>query len=39
VIEALGKRVRVTDTLMTNAAKSAVLAKVVLEVAGETSRG
>jgi LPPG:FO 2-phospho-L-lactate transferase len=38
-IEALGKRVRVTDTLMADAAKSAALAKVVLGVAGETSRG
>jgi LPPG:FO 2-phospho-L-lactate transferase len=39
VIEALGKRVRVTDTLMTDAAKSAALAKVVLELAGDASRG
>jgi LPPG:FO 2-phospho-L-lactate transferase len=38
-IEALGKRVRVTDTLMTDTAKSAALAEAVLEVAGEASRG
>jgi LPPG:FO 2-phospho-L-lactate transferase len=38
-IAALGKRVRVTDTLMTDTAKSAALAKAVLEVAGEPSRG
>jgi LPPG:FO 2-phospho-L-lactate transferase len=38
-IEALGKRVRVTDTLMTDAAKSAALAKAVLEFAREASRG
>ncbi|MDB5901639.1 MAG: 2-phospho-L-lactate transferase [Betaproteobacteria bacterium] len=38
-IAALGKRVRVTDTLMTDTAKSAALAEAVLEVAGEASRG
>jgi LPPG:FO 2-phospho-L-lactate transferase len=38
-IEALGKRVYVTDTLMTDAAKSAALAKAVLEFAREASRG
>jgi LPPG:FO 2-phospho-L-lactate transferase len=38
-IATLGKRVRVTDTLMTDALKSAALAKAVVELAGEAGRG
>jgi LPPG:FO 2-phospho-L-lactate transferase len=37
-IAALGKRVRVTDTLMTDALKSAALATAVLELASEVRR-
>ena len=37
-IEASGKRVRVTDTLMTDNAKSAALARVAIEFAGALSR-